>query len=121
MIRKSTPSPCEPSKAIAVNHQFRVGLIPATVVGFIGCIAVLYAWMIVQNVVRDAMNGYDSRYLILASLFPALLFGFGTICFAASFELKRGRWREALKINDVIAANCNCPSHFRWISWLTSS
>ncbi len=102
MIRKITPSPCDPSKAIAVNHQFRVGLIPATVLGGIACVAVLYALMIVQNVVCDAMNGCDSRYLILASLFPALLFGFGAICFAASFELKRGRWRIALKITTLL-------------------
>jgi|GEM_PF-6641989 len=110
MIRKCTPSPCDPSKAIAVNHQFRVGLIPATVVGFIGCIAVLYASMVVQNVVRDAMNGYDSRYLILASSFPALLFGFGASCFAASFELKRSL-EGSSEDNDVIAANCDWPNH----------
>lgn len=102
MIRKSTPSPCDPSKAIAVNQQFRVGLIPATVVGLIGCIAVLYGSMVVQNVIRDAMNGYDSRYLVLASSFPALLFGFGAICFLASLEFKRGRWRAAMKVMTLL-------------------
>lgn len=101
MIRKSTPSPCDSSKAIGVNHQFRVGLIPATV-GLIGCIAVLYGSMVVQNVIRDAMNGYDSRYLVLASSFPALLFGFGAICFLASLEFKRGRWRAAMKVMTLL-------------------
>ena len=102
MIRVRTQSPYDPPKGTAIDQQFRVGVIPATVVGFIGCIAVLFGSMVVQNVLRDAMDGYDTRYLLLASLAPALLFGFGLVCFLASFELKRGRWKRALKIMTLL-------------------
>ncbi len=102
MIRESAQSPYDPPKLRAIDQQFRVGVVPATVVGFIGCVAVLFGLMVVQNVLRDAMNGYDTRYLLLASLLPTTLFGFGFVCFLASFELKRGRWKRALKIMTLL-------------------
>ncbi len=97
MIRESTQSPYDPPKVRAIDRQFRVGVVPATMVGFVGCIAVLFGLMVVQNVIRDAMNGYDARYLLLASLLPTMLFGIGFVCFLASFEFKKGRWKRALK------------------------
>lgn len=78
MIRERTPSPYDPPKTMVSDQQFRVGVIPLMFLEFFGLVAILYGFTVVSNVFRDAMNGYDSQYIVLASLLPALLCGFGS-------------------------------------------
>lgn len=94
---------------VAATPTFRIGLIPATVLLFVAIIATLYGAMVVPNVVRDARNGYDARYLMAASLFPGLLFGLAFSCVVAGRQLMVGRWKRGVKALAVIcgfAAAC---------------
>jgi hypothetical protein len=90
-------------------------LISATVLGFFGVVAMMFGLMMVPNVVRDAQSGYDSRYLILASLMPAMLFGFAAVCAVASFEFAAGCWRGAIKTTVLLL-----PISFSFVMYVTA-
>jgi hypothetical protein len=53
--------------------------------------------MVMPNVVRDARNGYDLRYLIMASIFSGLLFALGFCCVFAGRQLTLGEWKKGSK------------------------
>lgn len=86
----------------AALHTFRWGLVPATVLFFVAAIAVLYGAMVVPNVLRDARNGYDARYLLVSSFFPGLLFGFGLSCVLAGRQFMQSKWKNGLKTAGII-------------------
>lgn len=77
------------------SQKFRLALIPATIVFFIVFVTASYGAMIVPNIMRDASNGYDARYLTIFSFFPASLFGVAICCIAARRAMILGNWRNA--------------------------
>ena len=86
-----------PATAVAPNAtRFRYGLIPATILFFVAFLASCYASMVLPNVFRDALNGYDVRYLMIASLFPASLIGLSICCIAVGRSLVLGRRMNAV-------------------------
>jgi len=78
-------------------RSFRIGLIPATILFFIGGVAALYAALVVPNVLRDVRNGYDARYLMMASIFPGCLGGFALTCVIAGRDFVLGRWKSGAR------------------------
>lgn len=78
--------------------RLRLGLIPATLLFFFAFLMAAYGAMIVPNILRDASNGYDARYLINASTFPASLFGIAVCCVIAGWYLVLGKLRHALML-----------------------
>lgn len=77
--------------------SFRIGLIPATVLFFIAGVAVLYAAMVVPNVLRDMRNGYDARYLLMASILPGCLGGIALTCVIAGRSFVLGSWKSGVR------------------------
>ncbi|MCA9108007.1 MAG: hypothetical protein KDA83_21545 [Planctomycetales bacterium] len=77
------------------TKRFRLAWIPATILFFAAFLTASYGAMIVPNILRDASNGYDGRYLMMAFSFPASLFGFAICCLFAGRSLVLGRWRNA--------------------------
>ena len=53
-----------------IPEEFRLGLIPATLLFFVAFVTASYGAMIVPNILRDASNGYDARYLTIFSFSP---------------------------------------------------
>ncbi len=79
-------------------RRFRFGLIPATLLFFLAFLMTAYGAMIVPNILRDASNGYDVRYLVNASTFPASLFGIAVCCVIAGWHLVLGKFRNAIML-----------------------
>ena len=77
------------------SQRFRLGLVPATMLFFVASVTASYGAMIVPNILRDASNGYDARYLTIFSFFPASLFGFAICCIVAGRAMVFGKWRNA--------------------------
>jgi hypothetical protein len=91
------------SRCVGIEPRlFRIGLIPATVLFFIGGVAALYAALVVPNVLRDARNGYDARYLMMASILPGCLGGFALTCVIAGRDFVLGRWKSGAKALGVV-------------------
>ena len=70
-------------------------MIPATILFFLAFLTASYAAMVVPNILRDASNGYDARYLTIFSIFPASLFGIAICCIVAGRFMVLGKWRNA--------------------------
>jgi hypothetical protein len=51
-----------------------------------------------ENVVRDARNGYGARYVMVAAGFPFALFGMGICCTLAGWLFVAGQWKTGLAI-----------------------
>ena len=77
------------------SNRFRFRLIPATLLFVAALLTATYGAMIVPNILRDASNGYDVRYLASLSTFPASLFGIAACCIFAGRYIVMGKWRNA--------------------------
>ena len=80
------------------SSRFRFGLIPATLLFFIAFLTATYGAMVVPNILRDASNGYDLRYLLSMSTFPASLFGIASCCIFAGRYIVIGKIRNAFLV-----------------------
>lgn len=86
-----------PATIVAPSEtRFRFGLIPATVLFFIAVLASCYAAMVIPNVFRDALNGYDILYIITSSAFPASLIGLSICCIVVGRSLVLGKRLNAV-------------------------
>jgi hypothetical protein len=77
------------------SRRFRLGLIPATILFFVAFVTAAYGAMIIPNILRDASNGFDARYLTIFAFFPASLFGVAICCIVAGRAMVLGKWRNA--------------------------
>ncbi|XZE45818.1 hypothetical protein SH467x_001075 [Pirellulaceae bacterium SH467] len=77
------------------SQRFRIGVIPATLLFFVAFVTAAYGAMIVPNILRDASDGYDVRYLISFSMAPASLFGISACCVCAGRYFMIGNLRHA--------------------------
>ena len=78
------------------SGRFRVELVPATMLFMASVVSALIGAMIVPNIRRDALNGYDVRYLATASMLPGSLFGFAIFCSVAAYLLAKGNLQAAV-------------------------
>lgn len=52
--------------------------------------------MVIPNVFRDALNGYDIRYITIASAFPTSLVGLSICCIVVGRSLVLGKRLNAV-------------------------